>query len=128
MLTRLAGWQANQLASIDESAAKERTADRKTGWAPIGKKAHTAISAQRSQRWSISPDYKTEGYIIWVLIQSSTKELCNAFIIEKLLPLCNSFPGPRSVIIMDNARIHHSEVCDRFGSFDLELTSLADIT
>ena len=30
-LARLAGWQANQLVFVDESAANEHTADRKTG-------------------------------------------------------------------------------------------------
>jgi len=33
-----------------------------------------------------------------------------AFIEEKPLPHCNPFPGPRSIIMMDNASIHRSEV------------------
>ena len=85
-LARLAGWQANQLVFVDESAANDHTADRKTGLAPIGKRARRAISAQCSRRWSILPAYMTEGYTVWEIIQSSfTKELFNAFIIEKLL-------------------------------------------
>jgi hypothetical protein len=35
------------------------------------------------------------------------------------LLLCSPFPGPLSVLVMDNARIHHGEeildLCDRFG-------------
>jgi hypothetical protein len=33
-----------------------------------------------------------------------------AFIEDDVLPLCTPFPGPRSVIIMDNAAIHRDEV------------------
>ncbi|THV03700.1 hypothetical protein K435DRAFT_571888, partial [Dendrothele bispora CBS 962.96] len=31
------------------------------------------------------------------------------FLEEDLLPVMNPYPGPRSVILMDNARIHHSD-------------------
>ena len=96
---------------IDESAANERTADRKYGWAPVGQIARASFSMQRSTRWSILPAYTIEGYITWEIIQGSyNTELFNAFIIDKLLPLCNPYPGDRSVIVMDNAKIHHSEV------------------
>jgi transposase len=30
-----------------------------------------------------------------------------SFIIEQLLPFCNPFPAPRSVIIMDNASVYY---------------------
>lgn len=33
-----------------------------------------------------------------------------AFVEENLLPHCNAFPGPRSIIVMDNASIHRSPV------------------
>ena len=35
-LRKLSQWAADQLILIDESAANERTSDRKMGWAPIG--------------------------------------------------------------------------------------------
>jgi hypothetical protein len=35
------------------------------------------------------------------------------------LPLCSPYPGPLSVLVMDNAQIHHGEeileLCNRFG-------------
>ena len=97
-LARLAGWQANQPVFVDESAANEHTADRKTGWAPIGKKARRAISGQCSRRWSILPAYMTEGYTVWGIIQSPfTKELFNAFIIEKLLSTTVQSPSRTKV-------------------------------
>jgi transposase len=37
-----------------------------------------------------------------------TGELFEEFIIDYLLPLCNPYPQARSVIVMDNASIHHT--------------------
>jgi hypothetical protein len=37
-------------------------------------------------------------------------EMFNEFVRTRVLPICTPYPGPRSIIIMDNARIHHSEV------------------
>ncbi|KAJ6572951.1 hypothetical protein B0H10DRAFT_1927840 [Mycena sp. CBHHK59/15] len=41
------------------------------------------------------------------------------FLEHQVLPLCSPYPGPSSVLVMDNARIHHGEeiieLCDRFG-------------
>jgi hypothetical protein len=34
----------------------------------------------------------------------------NEFIRDKVLPECEQFPEPRSVLCMDNCGIHHSEV------------------
>ncbi|THU95223.1 hypothetical protein K435DRAFT_605534, partial [Dendrothele bispora CBS 962.96] len=31
------------------------------------------------------------------------------FLERNLLPVMNPYPGPRSVILLDNARIHHSD-------------------
>lgn len=37
------------------------------------------------------------------------------------MPLCTAYPGPLSVLVMDNARIHHgdeiTELADRFGEY-----------
>lgn len=41
------------------------------------------------------------------------------------MPLCSAFPGPLSVLVMDNARIHHGEgILDLVDRFRLCLTSL----
>ena len=107
----MAGWDANQLLFLDESAANERTMDRKYGWAPIGVTPHKYKSIKRSERWSILPVYTIDGFYVWDIIQGSyTKELFNEFVCTQVLPCCTPYPGPRSILVMDNARIHHSEV------------------
>jgi len=110
-MVRLGGWQAEQLVFIDESAANERTMDRKFGWAPIGLPAREIHPAKRSEQWSILPAYTLDGYITYDIVHGSyNAELFRIFIENKVLPLCSPFPGPRSVLIMDNASIHRSQV------------------
>ena len=108
---RLNEWQADQLVFVDESAANERTMDRKFGWAPVGASSVEIRPAKRMQRWSLLPAYTIDGYITWDVRQASfTTATFNEFIIKSVLPLCNPYPAVRSIIVMDNAQIHRSEV------------------
>ena len=108
---RLTEWKPEQLMFLDESAANEKTSDRKYGWAPIGITPHEYVPFRRSKRWSILPVYTVDGFITWDLQQGSyTAESFEKFIENQVLPHCNPFPGPHSIIVMDNAPIHQSEV------------------
>jgi hypothetical protein len=110
-IRKLTTWTADQLLFLDESACDERTAHRKYGWAPIGITPHEYVPFKRSERWSILPVYTVDGFITWELKQGSyTAESFEEFIENQVLPRCNPFPGPRSIIVMDNAPIHQSEV------------------
>lgn len=79
---------------------------------------------QNRDRVSVLPAYSEDGYIVFQTFYGTcTGELFESFIIDELLPLCNPFPGPRSVIVMDNASVHHDrqeyicEVARRKGVF-----------
>ena len=110
-MARLTAWRPDQLVFIDESAANEHTKDRKYGWAPQGINARVFQSAKRSERWSILPAYTIRGIIAHYIYQGAyDAALFNWFIEEFILPQCNPYPGPRSVLIMDNASIHKSQV------------------
>jgi hypothetical protein len=103
---------------IDESAANERSLDRKFGWSPKGVPARVVSSAKRSKKWSILPVYTYEGFVAWEIIHGSyNSELFVNFLRHRVIPLTSPFPGPRSVLIMDNARIHHHEVHPRLLLF-----------
>ena len=96
---------------LDESAVNERTLDRRKGWAPRGVTPVQILPFKRSERWSLLLYYGIRGFTCYDLIHGSyTTETYNAFIIDQVLPCCNAFPGPNSVICMDNARIHCSTV------------------
>ena len=97
---------------VDESAANERTSHRKYGWLPSGVRPHEYIPFEHSIRWSVLPAYTIHSFLTWDIQHGSySQELFEDFIELKLLPFCTPFPGPRSVIVMDNAPVHHSEVC-----------------
>jgi len=111
-MNSLVSWNADQLIFIDELATNERTSNRKYGWAPVGVTPHEARPFKRSERWSLLPAYTIDGFITWDIRHGSyTAEAFEEFIENKVLPLCNPYPLPRSVLVMDNAPIHQSTVC-----------------
>ncbi len=111
-MTQLSQWTADQLVFLDKSAANERTKDRKYEWAPVDVKTTLFTFHRRSECWSILSAYAVKGYIAWWVIQSSfTSALFNAFVKKKVLPLCTSFSGSWSVLVLDNASIHCSQIC-----------------
>lgn len=110
-------YESSQLVFLDESAANERTGDRKFGWSPIGLSYGVLRPLKQSMRWSILPALGHEGYLCHMIQQGSiTSEIFLEFVEGSLLPLCSAYPGPRSVLILDNATIHHSkrlrEICE----------------
>ena len=110
-MRRLASWTADQLVYVDESAANEHTKDRKCGWAPKGIDPVVYRPAKRSERYSILPAYTLNGLIAHQIIQGAwSSALFNWFIEEFVLPQCIRYPGPRSVLILDNASIHKTKV------------------
>ena len=108
---KLLQWRAHQLVFLDESAINEHTLQRCKGWAPIGGTASVVWPFKRTERWSILSAYAKEGFITHDVTQGSfTADMFNDFVEHNLLPLCSPFPGTRSVIIVDNCKIHHNDV------------------
>jgi len=111
-MERLAEWTPEQLVYVDKSACNEQTGNRWYGWALKGKPACKVGSYKRSERWNILPAYTWEGFLLWDIIKGSYDvELFALFLEAHVIMRTNPFPGSRSVINMDNARIHHNEVC-----------------
>lgn len=106
---------------VDESAANERTADRRRGWSPRGQPCRVRSPLGRSKRWSILPAITADdGYITYSVFHGSfDTERFNAFIEYDVLPQMAPFPAPRSVLVMDNCRTHTSErleiLCAEYG-------------
>ena len=122
-----AAWQgiqplfsSDQLVFLDESASNERTGDRRKGWSPVGLICERLRPFKHSERWSILPVLSEEGYMDYLIHQGAiNSELFIEFVREKVLPHCTPYPGPRSVIVLDNASIHKSiqlqELCEEQG-------------
>lgn len=83
---------------------------RKYGWCLEGSPTEKTESIQRNNRWNVLPAYTIEGYLPGYLCTQEpiTQELFVEWLVQTVLPHCNPFPGPRSVIVMDNATIHHA--------------------
>jgi hypothetical protein len=96
---------------IDETAANEHTVHRRYGWSPKGTAARMMTATQRTKKWSVLPLYTYDGFIDWKIIHGSFNgDLFVQFLEEHVIPHTTPFPGVRSVLIMDNAKIHHDEV------------------
>jgi hypothetical protein len=96
---------------IDETAVNERTLDRKYGWSPVGQPARQIESVKRTKKWSILPLYTYDGFVDWKIVHGSfNADLFVLFLEEHVIPHTNPYPGPKSVLIMDNCKIHHDEV------------------
>ena len=61
-------------------------------------------------RYSVLPALSLEGIIHLSIIQGSFNYETFTEFIEGLLATMNPFPGPNLVIVMDNCRIHKSEL------------------
>jgi hypothetical protein len=72
-------------------------------------------SIKKSTKWSILPLYTYDGFVDWKIIHGSFNgDSFIEFIEDHVIPHTNPYPGPRSVLIMDNAKIHHDEVCSYY--------------
>ena len=83
---------------------------RKSAWAPVGTTPilHTPYNPSE-QRLNILPAYTVDGVLVSSIYSGSTNaEGYDYWIEHYLLPCCNPYPAPRSVVVMDNASFHHS--------------------
>jgi transposase len=107
----LRDFTADQLVFVDESGSDDRTGDRQYGWSSRGARAVVRRWLARKKRISALPAYTIDGYIAVATFEGTgTADIFEDFIIDDVLPLCSSYPDPRSVLILDNASIHHANI------------------
>ncbi|CAE6531488.1 unnamed protein product [Rhizoctonia solani] len=102
-------YRPDQIVCVDESATNRQTPNRQYGWAPIGDRARRRTYSIRGKNYSMLPAIALGVGVVHCNIYDTpvTSRLFNDFI-EGLLDEMNPFPGPRSVILLDNASIHKS--------------------
>jgi transposase len=107
-LADLADIRAEQMVFLDESLFNEVTGWRLMAWAPIGVEGRYLGDRTRGSTWSVLAAYSTTGYLPCVVVREGyfNTEAFVQWVTEDLLPHCNAYPGPNSVIIMDNASSH----------------------
>ncbi|KAJ8584982.1 hypothetical protein M405DRAFT_746054, partial [Rhizopogon salebrosus TDB-379] len=88
----------------------EITWARHYGRAMAGQRAALADVFVRGDRYSLVAAITTEGYMAAHVVEGSfDSETFYDFIATKVLPSMNPFPAERSVLVLDNCRIHHNE-------------------
>ena len=104
-MTRL---RAEQLVFFDESNFKKQSCWRRMAYGPIGEPTRYHGNINRGETYSLMPAYTVDGYLPCTALKESYFNADEVFewLTNHLLPLCNAFPGPRSVICMDNVNIH----------------------
>lgn len=108
-LYRISNLYPEHFVFVDESGCDKRIGFRRTGWSPIGTTPVQIARFQREQRYQILPAYTTRGVIYARVFQGTTDGEVFEEFIENLLPLCGTWPERESVLVMDNASIHHTE-------------------
>ena len=102
---------------IDESGVNSKLGQRLRGWGPKGRPVVSQVHTQKAENLSLLPAFTLEGYITCSVFRGAINaEIFEGFIEYDVLPQCNPYPGPKSVIVMDNVGIHIPEVHENFNS------------
>jgi len=108
---KLASWRANQLVFLDESGINSKLGERDNGWGKKGERVRCKVRRQRACNLSLLPALTMDGYLAFNIYQGSVNaERFYDFIEQDVLPHCNPYPGPRSILVFDNASVHRGEV------------------
>ncbi len=100
------------LVFIDESGFDHRDAMRQYGYSPRGQPCRAVTHLQRGKHLSVIAAMCTDGVIGTQIFEGGVNAKCFQNYME--MELCSSllpFDGvnPRSVVILDNASIHHAD-------------------
>ncbi|TFY78726.1 hypothetical protein EWM64_g5286 [Hericium alpestre] len=119
-ILRMAHYEPEELAFLDETSKDERTCARHYGQGRKGKRAEKKQVFVRGRRTLTTGVLTLNGIEAATVVEGSmTRDLFLQFLEYTVLPKCTPYPGLLSVLVMDNAKIHHGdqilELADRFG-------------
>nr|GAT53351.1 transposase domain-containing protein [Mycena chlorophos] len=107
---RMAEYTPEQLGFIDETSKDERTRSRRYGRAKKGQRAVVREPFVRAVRLSATGLLTLDGMMSTrVVVGSMNRRAFIDFLEHHVMPLTTPFPGPLSVLVMDNAKIHHGD-------------------
>jgi hypothetical protein len=96
-----------QLLFIDETSKDGRHAYRRYAWSKRNTPAVVKLPFRRGNRVSILAALDYEGFVSWETTAGTfTRRSFHDAFVRKVLPLLNPWPLPRSIVIIDNAKIH----------------------
>ncbi|CAD6939951.1 unnamed protein product [Tilletia caries] len=106
---RMAQYSPKQLVFTDETGFDSRQVQRKYGWAPEGETAIRIVSGKRTKRATLIPGLCVDGIIAPKIFHHNINtDVFYDYLVRYLLPAMTPYPGPRSVLVMDNVPFHRS--------------------
>lgn len=140
-IARISQYEPEEIGFLDETSKNEKTAARAYGRSRKGRRAVMRQRFVRGTRLSATALLTVEGIMASTVVEGSmNRDMYLNFLEHQVvrarhslyyssqastdfmyfeMPLTAPYPGPLSVLIMDNARIHHGfeilELADRFG-------------
>ena len=109
-MSDISAFDANMLIWIDENGSDQRDEIRKYGYSLKGKPARTCQLCVSGKRYSAIPVMTTSGIEdVYITTGGVNGDTFEHFICKCVLPILLPFDGhnPHSIVIMDNASIHH---------------------
>eukprot|EP00644_Phytophthora_capsici_P006047 jgi/Phyca11/97649/e_gw1.2.1287.1 len=84
-----------------------RSVLRRYGWSARNTPAHVTLPFSRGKRVSILAAMDVQGFFTWGDVEGTfTRSSFHEVFKSKILPFLNRWPLPRSIVVMDNAKIH----------------------
>ena len=123
---KIAQFSAEMVVFCDESGTDRRDGARRTGWAPKGVTPEISARLDRGKRWHLLPAITRDGILDLLVFRGHTdKEGFVAWLEQAVFPKMMPFPGPNSILVMDNASWHHdprvSQLAKQYGVLVLYL-------
>ena len=110
---KLHEFEAKQLVFVDETGINSKIGGRNHGRGYKGDIVPKKVLTRSTVNLSVLPAIALNGYIACNVYKGAvTADIFYKFIKDDVLPKCNPWPGPRSVIVMDNAEIHREGAAD----------------
>lgn len=100
----------SQLVFVDESRADERTSARMWGWGPVNRRVNALTKFVRGSSFSVVAGYCLDGVIAASVYPGGLTGLTfYEWVRDQLVPELGAYPGPRSIVVLDNAKIHWTD-------------------
>jgi len=108
---RVARFHSYQLIFLDEVHANSRNLERKYGWAMGSRRPRKSGHYMRRQKYSTIAAITQNGmFAYWTKTGGCKAECFKQFIEKFVLPKMNRYPGPDSVLVLDNSSIHNLQL------------------
>lgn len=120
-LQEISKYTAEQVVFLDESGTDKGEGPRRTGWFPKTLQPSVAKLFEREHRLYVLLALHVDGLLDHFTFRGSPmkKDDFIAWVLDCVLQKMNPYPGPRSVLVTDNAGWHHDETltkaCEEAG-------------